>query len=55
MFIQRKEPQLRMTTINPGGRIRGWITFEIPEQSKPNKAQFQPNIMDNANVEFELK
>jgi hypothetical protein len=47
-----KEPSLNDKTLNPGGKVKGWITFEIPKANKLTKAQFKPGLTDN--IEFEL-
>jgi hypothetical protein len=47
-----KEPSLNDKTINPGGKVKGWLTFEIPKDSKLTKAQFTPGIIDNVEIEL---
>ncbi|MCW3085836.1 MAG: hypothetical protein JWP12_3202 [Bacteroidetes bacterium] len=49
-----KEPELKMASINPGNKLKGWITFEIPKDAKPVKVQFQPDMVNSSNVEIDL-
>jgi len=49
-----KKPRLSSGTLNPGGKVRGWLTFEVPENSKQFKLQFTPNFWDNDNLEVQL-
>lgn len=53
-FLEPKEPYINTGTINPGGKLKGWITFEIPKTSIPKKVQFKPDLIDNANIEIAL-
>jgi hypothetical protein len=55
--MMAKEPMLDGKTLNPGGKVKGWLTFKIPKANQLTKAQFKPGIMvmDNANVEFTLQ
>jgi hypothetical protein len=47
-----KEPSLNDKTLNPGGKVKGWLTFEIPKANKLVKAQFKPRFTDNVEFEF---
>jgi Domain of unknown function (DUF4352) len=47
-----KEPSLNDKTLNPGGKVKGWLTFEIPKANKLVKAQFRPGLTDNIEFEF---
>jgi len=49
-----KEPQLSSGTLNPSGKARGWVTFEVPDESKDFKIQFAPSFLSNENVEVQL-
>lgn len=53
-FMADKEPRLSSGTLNPSGKVRGWLTFEVPQESKDFKLQFTPNFWDNDNVEILL-
>jgi hypothetical protein len=47
-----KEPALNDKTLNPGGKVKGWLTFEIPKANKLTKAQFTPGLTDNIEIEL---
>lgn len=49
-----KKPDLSSGDINPGSKVKGWITFEVPEKATDFKIQFTPSFWDNANVEVKL-
>lgn len=49
-----KKPDLSSGDINPGSKVRGWITFEVPIKSENFKIKFTPGFWDNANVEIKL-
>ena len=49
-----KEPELKGTAINPGGKSKGWVTFEIPKEAKPTKVMFLPSMGSNSNIEIDL-
>lgn len=49
-----KEPKLPPDVLNPGGKIKGWITYEIRENAKPVKVKFQPSFLENENVEIDI-
>jgi hypothetical protein len=53
-FTEDKDPRLSSGTLNPGGKVRGWITFEVPTDSKDFKMQFAPSFLSNDNVEVQL-
>ncbi len=53
-FMSSKEPSLNSGDLNPGSKVKGWITFEVQENSKDFKLQFVPNFWDNDNVEIKL-
>ncbi len=53
-FTDSKEPTLSSGTLNPGGKVRGWVTFEVPNDSKQFKMQFTPSFLSNDNVEVQL-
>lgn len=53
-FTDSKEPTLSSGTLNPSGKVRGWITFEVPNDSKQFKIQFVPSFLGNDNVEVQL-
>lgn len=53
-FTDSKEPSLNSGTLNPGGKVRGWITFEVPNGSKEFKVQFTPSFFGNDNLEVQL-
>ena len=53
-FTDSKEPKLSSGTLNPGSKVRGWITFEVPNESKDFKMQFAPSFLSNDNVEVQL-
>jgi len=53
--MMAKEPILDGKTLNPGGKVKGWLTFKIPKANRLTKAQFKPDFIDNANVEFDLQ
>lgn len=55
IMVDSKTPKLHVTTVNPGSKVKGWVTFEIPESSKALKVQFQPEFFDNANIEISLE
>ncbi len=54
IMVAGKKPKLETTTINPGGKVRGWVTFEIPNTATPYKVQFKPSLTDYSNVEIIL-
>jgi hypothetical protein len=45
-----KQPELPFTAINPGMRVKGWITFEVQKTATKFKAQFQPDAYSTENV-----
>lgn len=49
-----KKPNLSSGDLNAGKLVRGWVTFEVPSESKNYTVQFQPNFLDNDNVEIKL-
>jgi hypothetical protein len=53
-FSENKEPSLNSGTLNSGGKVRGWVTFEIPNDSKEFKIQFVPSLFDNDSAEIQL-
>lgn len=54
-LMMAKEPLLNRKIISPGGKVKGWITFQIPKTNKLKSMQFQPDLLENANVEFALQ
>ncbi len=52
--ISIKEPTLNSGDLNSGKKVRGWITFEVPEESSKYSVQFNPNWLSNENVEIVL-
>ena len=53
-FTDSKDPQLNSGTLNPGSKVRGWITFEVPTEAKDFKLQFAPSFLSSDNVEVQL-
>ncbi|MFW5884945.1 MAG: DUF4352 domain-containing protein [Patescibacteria group bacterium] len=53
-MTEDKEPELSSGTLNPGGKVRGWVTFETPEDSEKFKLQFTPDFWSSDNVEIQL-
>jgi len=53
-FTESKDPKLNSGTLNPGSKVRGWVTFEVPTDSKDFKMQFVPSFLSNDNVEVQL-
>lgn len=53
-FTESKDPQLNSGALNPGGKVRGWITYEVSTDAKDFKMQFTPNFLSNDNVEVQL-
>lgn len=53
-FLATKTPDLSSGDLNPGGKVKGWVTFEVLESSTKFKAKFTPSFWDNDNVEIEL-
>lgn len=49
-----KDPDLSSGTLNPGGTVRGWVTFEVRSESTNFKIQFTPSWLSNDNVEIVL-
>ncbi len=49
-----REPRLSSGTLNPAGKVRGWITFEVPVAAKEFKLQFAPSMLSNDNAEVQL-
>lgn len=54
-MTESKEPALHASTLNPGGKVKGWVTFEITKTNKLTKVQFKPGFLGNSNVEFVLQ
>jgi hypothetical protein len=52
--ISIKEPTLNSGDLNSGKKVRGWITFEVPDDSSKYSVQFNPNWLSNENVEIVL-
>lgn len=49
-----KEPNLSSGDLNPGEKVRGWVTFEVPETSTQYSIKFTPSIWSSDNAVIEL-
>ena len=49
-----KEPDLSSGDLNPGEKVRGWVTFEVPDTSDQYSIKFTPNIWSSDNAVIEL-
>lgn len=41
--------------ISPGGRVRGWVAFKVPESAKPERLQFLTGFLKTKTVDFLFK
>lgn len=55
MMNNAKGPELQDGTLNPGQKVRGWITFQTAKNASNFKAQFQPDWFGEDNVEVQLQ
>jgi len=53
-YSEVKKPELVSIVINPGNKVKGWISFLLPSNTVPKKIQFQPDNLNNANIEITL-
>ena len=49
-----KEPALHSGEINPGGKSRGWLSFEVPTSSTNYTLQFSAGLFSSENAEIQL-
>ncbi len=49
-----KDPMLSSGNLNAGATVRGWLTFEVPEDATNFKLQFAPDMLSSDNIEFQL-
>jgi hypothetical protein len=45
------EPDLRHTRLSPGGRTRGWVSFEWSDKATPVKLTYSPDLGDAGRAE----
>ncbi|MBN1618471.1 DUF4352 domain-containing protein [Candidatus Dojkabacteria bacterium] len=53
-WLCTKEPSLGTGEINAGKKVKGWVTFEVLEESEGFSVQYNPDWFSEENVEIEL-
>jgi hypothetical protein len=53
-YTVSKEPSLSSGDLQPGRKVRGWITFEIPKTSSNLELIYKPDIFDSGQVIVKL-
>ncbi len=54
-MTDKKQPSFNGKTLNPGGKVRGWITFAIPKDNKLVKVQYKDMLSSDAGAEIDLQ
>jgi hypothetical protein len=49
------EPDLALTELRPGEKVRGWVTFEVPAASVLDVLRYQPNFLKDDYIEFKFQ
>jgi hypothetical protein len=45
------EPDLRYTRLSAGGRVRGWVSFEVPAGAGGFELSYNPHVSDAGRIE----
>ena len=49
-----KQPKFSEGYLTPGNFVTGWVTFELPKDAAPQRAQFFEDFLSGNVVEFAL-